>query len=963
GQSGRAPQQQKRPEQSRQQQSQQEAAPGQSADGGKLDGQVLDQFGGLIVGATVTVKGARGAERTAVTDSQGRYSFKGLAPGLYAVRVNAQGFADYEQAGVRVEGGRAGNLQVRLEVPIQKQEVTVVSEGPVGNSLSGLVLRGRDLDALPIGPGGLEATLRALAVPSTGPFGPEIIVNGFPGGVLPPKSSIREIRINQNPFSAEYARLGFGRVEILTKPGTDALHVGTFFNFNDESLNSRNPFAPDRAPYQSRHFGGSLSGSIINKRASFFLDFERYRADNNAVVNATVLSPELQVTPFNQAVVTPQRRVTFSPRLEFQLDKSNTLVARYTNFQNNLRNSEAGGFSLQSRALTSSERSQTFQLTETAILNPSTLNELRFQFVRNSRTSRGDNSLPALSVPEAFVGGGAQSGLTSSVQAEWQLQNYTLFSFGSHFLKVGEQVRGVRLSSSTDQNFNGTFTFYGGVAPQLDASGQVVRDSSGNPVLSPITGIERYRRTLLFGKQGLSAAEARALGGGASQFSVAAGDAEAKVSQYEAGVFVQDDWRLRPNLSLSLGLRYELQSNVHGWLNFAPRVGVAWSPDGNSKSPKTMLRGGVGVFFDRFNENYALAARRYNGLSQHQYVVSDPSVLDLFPNLPSPETLVAYLAPQAIRRIAENLSAPYSIQSSFTFERQLPAGFTLATTLIDTRSLHLLRSRNVNAPYAAGSGLAPARPYGNVGEIYQYESSGSFDQQQLAVNLVSRFRSTMTLWATYVLNRAKGDTDGAESFPSYSYNLADEYGRSASDFRHSFYLGGWIAAPGGININPLLFYRSGAPFNITVGRDTNGDSLFTERPAFAADLTRPQVVVTPYGAFDLDPAPGQPVIPRNYGTGPGYFSANLGLSRTFNFGGESKEKGRAGGAGWFGSRRYSLTLSVQIENVFNHTNPGLPVGNLSSPFFGRSTSSAGAYGFGNNAAGNRRIELQVFLNF
>ncbi len=812
-----------------------------------------------------------------------------------------------------------------------------------------------------MGPGGLAAALRALSIPSTGPNGPQILVDGFSGGRLPNLNNIREIRINQNPYSAEYARLGFGRVEILTKPGTETLQFGTFFNFNDESLNSRNPFAPDRAPFQSRYFGGSVSGPVISKRSSFFVEFDNYHAEENALINATVLNPALQITPFSRTILTPQQHSSFSPRVDFQINKNNSLVARYSYLESEQRNQGVGDFSLLSRAMNNRTTNQTLQLTETSILSPNTINETRFQFVRNSVANRGDNSLPTILVPEAFVGGGAQTGLSSDRVSEFQLQNYTSMSLGSHFLKFGEQFRRVRLSSLSEQDFNGTFTFAGGIAPVLDASNSAVVGANGQPLLAPITGIERYRRTLLFGQQGLAPAEIRALGGGATQFSIAGGDPEASVSQYDLSAFIQDDWRLRSNLSINWGLRYEVQNNIDSRLNFAPRVGFAWTPDAGSKQPKTTVRGGLGLFYDRFGEGYTLAARRYNGLNQRRYVVSDPSVLDLFPNVPTLNALATFVVPQAIRQIASDLSSPYSIQASITVERELPAGFSLAASYIDTRSLHLLRSRNINAPLAANNG---AKPFGNAGEIYEYESTGRLNQKQLSINLVSRFRKSMTLWATYVLNKAEDDTDGADSFPAYSYDLSGEYGRSSLDARHSFYLGGWIAAPFGIMLNPLIFVRSGTPFNITIGRDINGDSLYTERPAFATDLSRPSVVLTRYGAFDLNPMPGQTIIPRNYGNGPGYFSANLGMSRTFSFGQENASSNHPQkNAGWLSSRHYSLTLSLQVENLFNHTNPGLPVGNLSSPLFGLSTTSAGAYGFGNNPGGNRRIELQIFFNF
>ena len=762
-------------------------------------------------------------------------------------------------------------------------------------------------------------------------------------------------------------RMGFGRIEILTKPGSDKWRGNAFFNFNDESLNSRNPFAPNRAPFQSRLYGGSLSGPIKPKRLSFFADFEHQAFENNALINATVLDSAFNITHLAQTVVTPQSRTTFSPRFEFQIDKANTIVGRYSYSRGSLKNAGVGDFSLGSRAYNTNSTEQLLQLTETAVLGSNVINELRFQYLRNRRRENGNNSLATILVPEAFIGGGSPNGLSFNNEDRWEFQNYTSWALRRHNIKAGAQMRGVHLADFSTADFNGTFTFGGGQAAALDASNNVVRDPGGQPVTVPITSIERYRRTQLiplFLQRGLSQSEIRTLGAGATQFSIAAGEPEARVNQYDLGIFAQDDWQLRPNLSLGLGLRYELQNNISDHRDFAPRLAIAWAPGGDANKRKTVLRAGMGLFYDRFSEGYTLAARRFNGISQQRFIVSDPAILDLFPQVPSLDLLSQFAVPETVTRVADNLRSPYTIQSSVSLERELPNGLSLATTFINTRTLKLLRSRNINAPLPGNT----LRPFGNVGDIFEYESSGYFKQNQLSVNVIERLKSVATLWATYVLSDAHSDTDSADTFPANTYDLSTEYGRSALDVRHSFYLGGWITGPLNLSFSPLVFYRSGAPFNITTGRDTNGDRLYAERPALASDLTRPSVVLTRFGAFDLDPVAGQTIIPRNYGRGPGYFSVNLGVSRAFSFGPESKvtaaaKRGNQNSFGRFFSRKYTMTFTIQVENLFNHSNPASPIGNLSSPLFGQSNSSAGAYGFGSNPAGNRRIEIQIYFSF
>ncbi|HEX8098399.1 MAG TPA: carboxypeptidase regulatory-like domain-containing protein, partial [Pyrinomonadaceae bacterium] len=945
-----------------------------------LQGQVSDEFGGLIVGATVTVTDASGVVKTATTGADGQYVFGALPPGRYVVRASAPGFASFENAGADVTAGRNDPLNITLTVAVEQAEVTITAEPPIStepeNNAGAVVLRGTDLESLPDDPDDLQEALQALAGPSAGMNGGDIFIDGFTGGRLPPKESIREIRINRNPFSAEYDRLGYGRIEIFTKPGTDKYRGQAFFNFSDARLNSRNPYAAVRAPFQSRRYGGNVSGPLSSKKASFFLDFERREINDNGIVNAIILDPQLNVTPFGQTVLTPRRATTFSPRLDYQLNQNNTLVARYTFSRSNATNAGVGGFSLAERAFNTSNTQHTIQLTETAVINKAVINETRFQYERDLVRQEAANNTPTVRVSEAFTGGGSQVGLSSNKADRWELQNFTSWTVGNHSLKAGGRLRGVSITDVSPSNFGGTFTFAGSLAPQLDANNQPV---AGAPQIL-ISSIERYRRTLLFQRRGLSAAQIRALGGGPTQFSISGGNPEARVSRVDFGPFIQDDWRVRPDLTLSLGLRYEAQTNVHDRTDFAPRVAFAWSPGfgkgggggqggggGGQQQQRTVIRGGFGIFYDRFSQDLTLQTIRFNGANQQQYVVTSSTAnaantLDLFPAVPTLASLAAFQVPQTVRRVAADLRTPYTMEASFSVERQLPYRISLSLSYVGSRTLHALRSRNINAPIP---GTNNVRPFGNVGNIFQYESSGRFNQNQLIVNVNQRFSRKVTFFANYVYNRANGDTDGPNTFPANQYDLSTEYGRAAMDIRHRFFFYGSInALPWGIRLNPYVTANSGRPFNITVGRDVNGDTLFTERPALATDPSKAGVIVTRFGAFDPNPAPDQQIIPRNYGEGPAFFSVNLRVSKTWGFGPETGGPvagggrggaggggggrgggrgggGRGGGGGGFGGgestgKRYNLTFSVNAQNLFNRNYPGPPIGNLTSPLFGQS---------------------------
>ena len=822
-----------------------------------IEGQVFDPSGALIPGAAVRLSGA-GTARQTTTSGEGGYRFEGLAGGTYRIRVEAAGFNIAELRNVAVTAGQTLKLTHQLSIVTETQTVTVsdfvgVSVDPESTA-SAIVLRGKDLDVLSDNPDDLEADLLALAGPGAGPNGGEIFVDGFSGGKLPPKSSIREVRVNQNPFSAEYDRMGFGRIEVFTKPGTDKLRGSGFFNFGDESLNSRNPFAANRAPYQQRFFGFNIGGPLT-KRASWFLDTDHRAIDENAVVNATLLDDGLNPTPFAQAYVTPQRRFSVNPRVDYQLTPAQTLVARYQFSRMESDGRGIGDFTLPSQGTEGLNRNHTAQVTHTAVLGAAAINESRFQFDRGRMLSLGDNSAYSLNVLDSFNAGGSQTGVTGNTTTRYEYQNLTSLTRGAHMIKFGGRVRYGSIADTTDQNFNGTFTFAG---------------------LPGLTSLERYRRTLLGLAQGLTAAEIRALGGGASQFTLTAGTPLAEVAQTDVGVFVDNSWRVRPNLTLSYGLRAETQNNIDTRLNLAPRLAIAWGLPNRGGATKTVVRAGAGVFYDRVSDMLALQIRRFDGVSQQQYIVQNP---DFYPNIPSVAELAGARVDPTMRRYDAGLRAPAMAQGVLGIDHTLPRNTTVSVNLIYSRGTHQLRLRNVNAPDAAG-----VRPLGEVGNVFQYDSSGFFRQWQLMTNYRTRLTSKIMLFGFYVYGRANSDTDGAGSFPVNQYDVAGEYSRAAFDIRHRVTVGGNITTKWGLNWNPFVMAMTGRPFNIITGRDANGDTVFNDRPSFATDLSSPAVRLTPYGAFNLIPLPGETIIPRNFGEGPGQLNVNLRVSRTWGFG-------------------------------------------------------------------------------
>jgi hypothetical protein len=878
---------------------------------GSLRGVVKDEFGGVVVGATVTLVDAAGAEKTATTNEEGVYTFTGVAPGSYTIRASASGFAAYENTGVNLARGQRQTHDITLSVTLQQESVTVsaqpgVSTDPETNQ-SALVIKDKDLDALPDDPDDLAAALQALAGPAAGPNGGQIYVDGFSNGQIPPKDAIREIRINQNPFAAEFDQIGFGRVEILTRPGSDRVRGQAFFSFSDARLNSRDPFAERRAPSQGRNFGGNLGGPIQKRKSSYFFNFEKRDTDNNTIINTQIVDPAtLALEPFNHTIIVPGRRTAFTPRFDYAINKNNTLVARYNFSRFTLSNTGAAEQVLDvdpffgvTRTSASKRTEQSIQMTETAIITPTVINETRFQFEHETAQSGGDISRPVIAVSGAFTAGGASIAPARNTNNQFELQNYTSWVRGLHSFKAGARLRNVHITDFTQSGFNGTFIFAGGFNQ---------------------TSTDLFRATL-----------AHTPGAFPTQLNIFGGNPQAGVSQTDLGIFAQDDWRMRPNFTLSAGLRYENQTNVSSNLNFAPRLSFAYSLGKQQSRPKTVLRGGFGVFYSRISESLTLQENRFNGTNQQQFIITQRpvpaqcgadatqspgcasasqiaavqaqnaaavSILNNYPNVPTIDQLAPFRQSLVTRQLAADMQAPYSIQSTFSVERQLPMKVVLTASYINTRTLHLLRSRNINAP------LNGVRPLGDAaGNVYLFESSGILNQNQLIISANTRLNPKFTIFSNYTFSKANSDTDGAGSFPSNNYDLSGEYGRASFDVRHRFFFGGTFDSPWwGLRFNPLVTAFSGRPFNITTGLDNNGDTTFNDRPAFA-DAQTPACTspnpafcdlhVTPFGNFDIRPKPGQTIIPRNFGQAPNYFSVNMRVSKVIGFGASRNASSRS----------------------------------------------------------------------
>ncbi|HEX4756774.1 MAG TPA: TonB-dependent receptor [Terracidiphilus sp.] len=958
-----------------------------------VHGNIADPTGALIPGATVTVTTAAGAiVATTTSDAAGSYILTGIAPGTYIIRATSPGFAPVSTPTIQLAAGQMKHVAVSMATVVEEQSVTVTDEeAPMvsveasGNS-SSIVLKDKDLDALSDDPDELSNELTALAGPAAGPNGGEVYISGFTGGQLPPKSAIREIRINQNPFSSEFDHLGYGRVEILTKPGTDKLHGRFFSQGNDDVFNTGNPFTTSIPAYHSLMYNGTLSGSL-SKSSSYFFSVEQRNNQNASIYTVTkdVQDPATGLYiagKVSGGLFSPSTHTNVSPRIDLQLGQKNTLTLRYQ-FERNNQSGGIGSLQLPSLSTTSNSIEHTFQLSDSQIISDHIVNETRFQYLRDLDSSAPASTAPQISVPGAFSGGGSRGQHYSDHEDHFELQNLTTMSAGAHAIKFGTRLRYRREADWTNANFNGQFSF-----------------TSLNSYLALLNGLAAKQTD----------AQIAAAGGLPNTLNYATGTPNVLVSEFDGALFVQDDWKANQFLTLSGGLRWESQNRVSDHSDWGPRVAFAYALDGHKdkKQAKTVLRGGYGFFYDRLRMDSLLSATRFNGgaNSQTQYTIANPNpscfnAISLNAILANPSICgSASSVAKTIVQVTPAYHSPYTGQLGASLERQVNRSTSLTLTFLHSYGVHQMVTRNANAfmpgTFAYGdTKLTGVRPNSAMGIVEQFDSQAIFKQNQLIVNINARLSQNLGLSGFYNLTSANSNTGTA----SNSYNLIQDYRRAGFASRNMLFLMGNYSGPLGFTFNPFLIAQSGRPYNFVSPIDLSGDNFFNDRPSIVAASnctgSSTRYVQTSVGCFNTIPNSGETIVSGNMGTGPAAIAVNLRVSRAFGFGPEVGSASNAnsgggmggppgggmgggGGRGGFGGgfggggrgmmggsantgRKYSLSFSVQALNLFNNINYGQPVGTVNSPRFGQSTSLA--YGMFSSGSASRRVFLQAGFTF
>ena len=862
-------------------------AHGQPRDG-TLRVVVKDPSGAVIPGAAVAIRGHDAAPDRSpimalVTDGDGVALAPGLAPGRYDVDAAFPGFETMTVRGLRVRGG---DNRRDITLPIQKVDENVaVGRDPETaasdprNERFSQVLSKEQIDALPDDPDEMERVLKDMAGP-----GATIRVDGFRGGRLPPKAQIRSIRFGSGMFAAEHHGGGMALVDILTQPGMGPIQGSFDVTFRDDALNARHAFQDVKRPEGTQRYTFNLGGAIIENRTSFSLSAGGASLYESANILAALPDGSRRADAFRKS----GDRLNVSGRLDHALTASHTLRLMFQQSGTDDRHLGVGGFELPERAYARRAGERLFRLSESGPWGKAWFGESRLQVRWSDSELSPAVEAPAERVIDAFTSGGAQqAGSRRGTEFEWAAN--VDWARGRHAVRFGALVEGGRHVSDARTNYLGTFTF-----------ASLADYAAGRP--------STYTRRI--------------------------GDPRVEYSHVQAGLFVQDDWRARRNLTLSAGLRQELQTHLGDRLNLAPRGGLSWSP---FRSGRTTVRAGGGIFHEWLEAEVYEQTLRVDGERQQEIVVRQPAYPDPFAGGS------AGILPASKYLLAPGLVMPERRMASAGIAQQLSPHVGLSLNVMHTRGRNRLRGRNINAPRGG------VRPDPGLGSVTQVESTARMEATivHAGANLSVPARR-LFVFANYSFVDQRDDADGPFGLPADSYDPAADWGPAAGLPRHT--LSAVVNAPliAGVRLGVTALARSGVRYTITTGHDDNGDTVFTDRPAG---------------------------VGRNSATGAGMWDVAARLSYTFGFGTRGDGPAEPGavivqraapGAGSAGDmlggfmagsgaedKRIRIELFASAQNLFNGVALTGYSGVMTSPFFGQATSALPA----------RRVDVGMRIGF
>jgi outer membrane receptor protein involved in Fe transport len=610
---------------------------------------------------------------------------------------------------------------------------------------------------------------RFLDAGSLGSGGPTLVVDGMEArkvGVSP--SAILQVKINQDPYAAEFQRPGRGRIEVITKAGSEAYHGSFDFTFRDAQLNARDAFALTRPPEQRRIYEGVLGGPIAGgKHTSFLVTLERRDEDLQSIVFAAGPSGAVDAI-----VPRPTRGTELSASWTHQAGTKQTYTVRFTGEAQTQRNQGVGGTTLPEAGSNDSSDEEQVVVGHRWIASTRLLSEFRVLIGREVGATASLQPGVRIVVPDAFIAGGAQADQRSS-EYHVQLTENVTYLRGRHLLKAGFAIPDWSRRAFDDRtNQAGTFTF---------------------------ASLDDYRV------------------GHPLSFLQQRGDGRIAFLQRVFAGFVQDQITVRPDLTMGLGVRYDWQNIFVDNNNVAPRVSMAYAP-----GKQTVIRSGIGWFYDRGGDGAIREVLRSRQERLFRYLILDPGYPDPFAGALSGAT-----PPRSTVQLAPGIDMPYTVQYSAGIERQVRKGTTVAVTYIGGRGVDLFRSRDVNAPPPPFYALRPDPTFGTIRQI---EGTGRQQTQSLQMSVRGRFAKRLQGTAQYTFGLAHNDTSGINALPANNYDLSGEYGRADFDQRHHLELLAQFNGGAWLKFGAALSAGSGTPYSLRTGTDDFNTGQTTARP-------------------------------------------------------------------------------------------------------------------------------------
>lgn len=800
---------------------------------------VTDPSGAAIPGADVTVDG-RGVSHSAVTAATGHTRIVLSHPGPYTVRACSAGFECVSRE-VRV-ADREPRVTLALPLAGVRQRVEVTAESDTialdsGSNQDVLALDPAMLDRLPVLGGDVLGMLGDFVdAGSVGSGGVSVLIDGLESNETKISPvDIEEIRINQSPYSAEFNRPGRGRVEIRTRTGSPQWHGDFRAEFRDSQLDARNAFAAVRPGERRTRFSGSVTGPLSRDAETMFrLTVEQETADLQSVIVARTPGGSVR-----QNFPTPERESEVGFALQRQIGANHALNLRLEYERESELGRGVGGFRLPESAADGYGREVEFQTNLRSVLSARWISEFNARIERERAWVTSQlHGVPSVIVEDAFTAGGAQSD-EDERQTQLRLSQIFSLSTGRHFVRAGVQIPSATRNSFADgTERDGVFRF-----------ASLADYEAGRPY----------------------------------SFQRQAGSGAVSFWHNQAAAFIQDDFRLRRNLSLGAGLRWDYENVVGDRNNIAPRLSIAFAP-----GERTVFRAGAGIFYDRMGSSGFRERLLLDGRIQR--------ILLLDPSYPDPAG-DASLLPASSTRFAASLRSPYLLQYSFRVKHSVSRRTVLWTGYTGSRGVSLFRSRDENAPRDGTSRPDPA-----FAVMRRIESAGRLHAHAFETGLRARPASFLNANVQYRYGRAFDNTGGIGWFPADSWNTGPEWGRADFDRRHQFRALAVVEAGRWFDLGFVMRADSGSPYELTTGRDGNGDGFARDRPVG---------------------------VRRNSLEGAGRLTMDAELSREWKL-----RPGRDGSP--------ALRIVIDAFNLLNRVNYTRFVGNLSSPFFGEPVAASSA---------------------